>query len=714
MNQNARNEPSAEVRATDLRAWWRLVRNRSKLLAILLLIVLVAAQLLDAPLLARLRNAWFDIYQTMAPRTRESGPAVIVAIDEASLADLGQWPWPRSLLAQLVERIQLGHPAAIGIDLMFPEPDRMSASRAIQGLRGADPNLVRQLAKLPDNDELFAAALRKSPAVLGIAGFHDLPDALKRSGNFTPLRQSGKDALPFVPHYNVAMRSVASIDNAARGHAILSADLEGGVVRRMPLVAAVGDTLVPSMSLELLRVASGAPAFSIQGGERGVVAVGVRELMIPTQPDGSVWIHFSHRDAGRFVSAGDVLSGKTDGAQFENKLVLIGVTGIGLVDLPATPIGERMPGIEIHAQVLESIFDGTVLLRPFWALGTEALALALLGVFFVLAIPVLRPRSSVALAAGALLLLWAIGFASFKVAHLLFDASVPSMGLGLVFAAVLTTTLSEADAQRRALRLRLRQERETAAMMAGELEAARRIQVGILPRAAAFQSDARFDIFAHMEPAKIVGGDLYDFFKLDPDRLFFLIGDVSGKGLPASMFMAVSKALCKCIATHHPQDIAAAMREVNSQISRENPEMFFVTLIACILDLRSGHLDYCNAGHDLPCVLKPASPFARSLAEGSGPPLCTIAGFPYQANQYVLSSGETLCMVTDGVTEAMNAGHQLFGHSRLMTLLAEHCADPAPIRIGNAIRDAVAQFAGAAEPADDVTILAIRWNGSAS
>ena len=126
--------------------------------------------------------------------------------------------------------------------------------------------------------------------------------------------------------------------------------------------------------------------------------------------------------------------------------------------------------------------------------------------------------------------------------------------MGALFTAMLGTTLAEAQGQRRALRRQMERQREAAARLAGELEAARRIQMGSLPTpAVAFPGETRFDLYAFLEPAREVGGDLYDFFRLDADRIFFLVGDVSGKGLPGSLFMAVSKSLCKSIALRAPR-----------------------------------------------------------------------------------------------------------------------------------------------------------------
>src|SRR6266513_2008771 len=289
--------------------------------------------------------------------------------------------------------------------------------------------------------------------------------------------------------------------------------------------------------------------------------------------------------------------------------------------------GERMPGIEIHAQVLENVFDGALLVRPRWATWVEGLALFVMGLVVVCSVPRLSPGRSTVLLLLSLITLGSAGFGAYLVAGLLLDASVPGAAIAFMFTAMLVETLAEANAQKKLLQERLQREREAAARLAGELDAARRIQVGSLPRPeSAFPSEHRFEISAAMEPAREVGGDLYDFFMLDTERLFFLVGDVSGKGLPASIFMAVSKALCMSTALRRGRRVAELLREANAEIARENPESLFVTVFAGVLDVPSGRLEYCSAGHEPPFVLTPDGEIAR-LEEGGGPPLCVLEGF---------------------------------------------------------------------------------------
>jgi adenylate cyclase len=700
------------------RRWasFAIIRRGRPLAALALALLAVLLATTEPRPVERLRHAGFDAYQRLLPRVREKAPAIIVEIDEKSLAQHGQWPWPRTLLAQLIRRIGAGGPYAIGLDLIFPEPDRLSPGQLAGSLPGLNAGDVARLKALPSNDDELAKSLAAVPSVLGVAGYEQwqLPASARRHSSFAPARQHGGDALAFVHGYDVALANLPVLERAAAGHALLSADLESGRARRAALVSRVGDALAPSLSLELMRVASGRPAFDVRVGTRGVEAVGVEDIIAPTQPDGRIWVHYSHHDPSRFVSAADVLSGVVGPDAFREQLVIVGVTGLALTDYVTTPLDERIPGVEVHANVLENIFDGRILRRPYWAAWAEALALIVAGAVLIAAMPANRVFLWPLLLAALFAALLGGGFAAYRYGRLLLDAAMPTLGVGAVFIVMMGALFAEALMQRRQLRQRLQQEREAKARLAGEFDAARRIQIGILPRAEnAFPGETRFSFFAELEPAREVGGDLYDFFMLDPDRLFFLIGDVSGKGLPASMFMAVSKALCKSISGRYPDSVSETLSEASRDIGRENPEQFFVTLIAGILDARTGGLQLANAGHDAPYLIRRHGMVERLEADG-GPPLCTIEDFPYGETTFTLAPGDTLCMVTDGITEAMNQRGELFGTARLTGLierLEREAGEIAPQRLVTAIRQDVTRFCDGAEPADDLTILAVRWTG---
>jgi serine phosphatase RsbU (regulator of sigma subunit) len=278
---------------------------------------------------------------------------------------------------------------------------------------------------------------------------------------------------------------------------------------------------------------------------------------------------------------------------------------------------------------------------------------------------------------------------------------------------MLLLTLAETTRHRHALERVVQRQREHAARIAGELDAARRIQMAMLPRAELLAGESRVDLAATMLPAREVGGDLYDFFLLDARRLFFLVGDVAGKGLSASIFMAVSKALYKSttLRTAAP-DMGALMSAANAEVSRDNPQMLFVSVFAGLLDLDTGELAYCNAGHENPCRLHPADAAIRRIVDGDGPPLCVADGFAYRGANVTLRPGEALCVVSDGVTEALAASGELFGNARLDgVLLGLRDRARSARAIVDGVCEGVATFVAGAEASDDLTVLALRWHG---
>jgi serine phosphatase RsbU (regulator of sigma subunit) len=329
-------------------------------------------------------------------------------------------------------------------------------------------------------------------------------------------------------------------------------------------------------------------------------------------------------------------------------------------------------------------------------LGLLALGAALL----IALVPAVRVRYSVGALAILLGLLFSMGALGF-LRGLLLDASWPALGLTAAFAVLLAAALSEADRQRRELR-------EAAARSAGELEAARRIQMGLLPDPATlFAAEPAFALGATVQPARSVGGDFYDCFKLGDGRLFFVVGDVSGKGMPAALFMALCKATIKAAAMSSGGDPGAALRRAAVEIGRDNPEAFFVTVFAATFG-PGGQLDYCNAGHEPPYL---RSRGISRLPSAQRPPIGVPDEFPYVTESGTLAPGDWICAITDGVTEAMNARGELYGARRLERLLAGLPRDASPAAVAGAVLEDVGQFVGDASASDDLTLLVLRASG---
>ncbi|MGA2599720.1 MAG: SpoIIE family protein phosphatase [Bryobacteraceae bacterium] len=253
---------------------------------------------------------------------------------------------------------------------------------------------------------------------------------------------------------------------------------------------------------------------------------------------------------------------------------------------------------------------------------------------------------------------------------------------------------------------RLAEVEQSERLRASELEHAAMIQRSMLPsQFPPFPDRTDFDLHATMVPAKEVGGDLFDFFLLDPERLGFVVGDVSGKGVPAALFMAIVRTLLRA-AAHHQASPGACLTYVNQTLLEQQGSGMFVTLFYGILHTRTGVIEYSNAGHNPPYAFSREGQL-RTLAERGGPMLGVFEGFQYTSRRTELGSGEGVLVFTDGVTEAFNSKGEFFGDSRLEAYLAAHAARPVE-ELVRGLHAEVERFGAGVPRADDITVLALQ------
>jgi serine phosphatase RsbU (regulator of sigma subunit)/CHASE2 domain-containing sensor protein len=685
---------------------------RVRLLGAAILVAFAFALAFDLPRTLPLQDDFFDALQRVHPRADDTTPVTIVQIDEKSLAELGRWPWPRTSLAQLVHTINAYGPSAIGIDIVMPEPDPLSPERVLAHV-DVDLALLQQISALPSNDAELATAFRVAPVVVVLAGAPgesaepmQAPPVFVRDANGQA--DAAERAIASLIKFPGALSSLATLNAAASGWGLISVEDSHGIVRRVPLIANVNGTIAPAFGVEMWRVASHAHELRVTTANGAILGVRVGDRAFATDGNGVVRPYFSRRNADRSVSAVDVLKGSVAPELLHRSFVLIGVTALALGDNVWTPVGERMPGVELHAQMIENMNGQAFLTRPAYGPAVEAGLLLVFGALLIATTPRSPVRYAAVIAVSCATVLVALAYAAFRADGMLFDAATPALALLLLFGTLLAMTLADATRYRKALQQVVQRQREESARVAGEMQAAQRIQLDTLPRPESVH-DARVELAASMEPALEVGGDLYDFYMLDESRLFFMLGDVSGKGLPASIFMAVSKALCKSTMLRaHDADLGALLVQTNVEVSRDNPAALFVTVFAGVLDLRTGALDYCNAGHENPWLVRADRSGTVRLSAGDGPPLCVVDDFPYRAARVELAPGDVVCVVSDGVTEANDSAHALYGTARIERILAK--AESA-CGVVDALREDVKAFAAGATQSDDVTVLGVRWRG---
>jgi adenylate cyclase len=422
-----------------------------RLIGLVVLLLLTAVKYTDPAPLERLRLALFDRYMTGQPRIAAEAPVAILDIDEKSIAKIGQWPWSRAVMARIVDAAREAGAAALAFDIVFPEPDRLSPPRLGASLPSLTPEMAARLAAEPDTDVTFAEAIAKSRVVLGRSGL-PTPVAAAEEPHM-PIAMIGGESLDLLPSYPGVLRNIPLLEKAATGVGMFSILAEpDGIIRRVPLAFAVGGTVRPTLGIELLRVATGGDALALRRDSAGVAGLIVGGNFVPTERDGRFWVNYTPHDPARFVSVSDLLDGAMPAGRLKDRLVLVGSSAIGLQDIRATPVSRAMPGVEVHAQLLETILTGTVLTRPHYALGAEVLAGALLGLIMILLVPRLGTLPVLALGAVLATLTWQAGWYLFSAHRLLIDVVYPLIAGGAVFLTLAFANYWREERQRQEIR----------------------------------------------------------------------------------------------------------------------------------------------------------------------------------------------------------------------------------------------------------------------
>jgi len=406
----------------------------------------LALRVWDPSPVARLRSLVFDAYQGVSPRAFNPDlPVRIIDIDEESLKEIGQWPWPRTILADLIDKLAANGAAAIGVDMVFPEPDRMSPANALHFWPQSDAlaSLRKEVEKLPSNDQVFAEAIGKAPIALG---FIASPQATSIPETKAGISFGGDDPKLFVPYYPGAAASLKELQDKAKGAGSLNWIPEHDqIIRHVPMLVRIGDKLYPSLPADLLRLAQGASSYFVKssgasgeksfGAKTGIVGIKVGDFEIPTEANGEMWIRFTHQAKERYLPAYKVLNGAIGKDEIEGRILLIGTSAAGLLDLRATPLEPSVPGVELHAQAIEQILEGAFLQRPDFATPAELFYILVLGTLIAFLIYRLGAAGSAVLGGLAVATVIGVSWYAFDAFGWLVDPIYPAIALTAIYLA---------------------------------------------------------------------------------------------------------------------------------------------------------------------------------------------------------------------------------------------------------------------------------------
>ncbi len=414
-----------------------------------------------------LQHRVFDVFQRLKPREYVPVPVHVIDIDEDSLDAYGQWPWPRTLIAELVKKLDGAGTAAIAFDAVFAERDRLSPVLAVKSWQtGQESDRLRQLVKkLPDNDDVFAAAMRGRNVITGFTLSGEFKD------NIMPdikafFAESGEALQEYVLKFSGVTANIPVLEKNAAGNGYFTFVAEAdGVVRQVPAVSMKGGKYMPALSMEALRVAQGARGYMIKfsngSGEvagnismnrTGISRIRIGRMDIPTDEWGKVWVYFTKDAPGRIISAKDVLSGRVSKDTLDGAIVIIGTSAAGLKDLRVTPLNPVLPGVEVHANVIEQALLGQYLLCPDWADGAGYLYVFVVGLLMIFLLPRMNSLMCTVFGAGSLSAVLAFSWYLFSRKMLLIDPVCPSIAVGLIFLSSLIIGYFKTESEKRYVR----------------------------------------------------------------------------------------------------------------------------------------------------------------------------------------------------------------------------------------------------------------------
>lgn len=450
-----------------MRLWLWLRRHVFLLVPLAVLALGVGLRVLDPQPLQEIRLRAFDFYQRVLPRPASDLPVKVVEIEEESLRRLGQWPWPRSLMAELTLRLQTDSPRALVFTPLFAEPDRLSLSE-LSALLPETARLAVEAAMtsgaVREPDSLFAEALAATPSVIGFmltaAVTDSVPPALRTGVSF-----KGESPLAYLPTLGGWVPALPVLEAGASGNGALTLLVDpDGVVRRMGMLFAAQGEVFPALTLEALRVAgkgrgllvktSGQADVAKSGGETGVEGIRAGRTTVRTTPNGALWLYDRHPDPQMRIPAWKLLEGALPPDTFKDAIVLIGVTASGLGDRHTTALSPALPGVVLQAHAIEQVWAGAYLLRPAWSDGAEILAVLVLGLLVLLPFALQRDGALLSGFLGFTIVLAGAGFAlyAFRSWQLLFDPVTPALVGLAVFGTAGIARLVVSEQRRRQVR----------------------------------------------------------------------------------------------------------------------------------------------------------------------------------------------------------------------------------------------------------------------
>ena len=668
-----------------------LLKHLNYIIFSILLIILIAIKILNPSFVKSISYLSFDVYQKIFVEKKDS-EVIIVDIDEKSLGEFGQFPWNRGIFAKILDQLNTSNPKAIGFDIFFTEKDKQSPEAIIKSYN-LIPSDISEIQNLKDPDKIFSEKLKQSKSVIAVLG-----SSIPSHSNYDRKAKSrflskGGDPKQFTYSYPYSIGSLEELEKSVKGLGSISfLDQLDGIIRSLHLVVKLNDELYPSMGLEMVRVGSKQKNIYIELNEIGINRISSRPHKIQTDPNAIIWIKYKKSSKNQYISASDVYEGNFSKEFFKDKYVLIGASAQGLFDLVKTPLGTTIPGVEVHANVIENILDQSYLIRnPNIYLFELLFSLFIALTTFILSQKI-KPKFSLSIFFGNVLMIILIGFTFYRLRGELVDISYPIFMVtvtfltGLYFRFIEENKIALENLQKEA---KLLKERELAAG----------VQKSLFPDISKFENF----IYAKNVPARDVSGDYFDVVRVNKEEYFFTLADVSGKGIKAGMYMAKASSIFRTLA-NLKYSLEKIVFGVNNELVEAKFKGMFVTAVFGKLNIVTGEMTFINAGHE--SILTFDQNKNYDYIKSAMPPIGIIKYFTESMvkSTTINIKDKSLVVYTDGVTEGYLKNGEELGAEGVQDII-NNIPDITPKSIVESIEKELNW--GAEKLRDDITCMAI-------
>ena len=626
-----------------------LLKHKNYLIFLLILILLIVLKNINPNFIKSISFLSFDMYQKVFTKSKKNSGVIIIDIDEKSLGKFGQFPWSRSVFAKIIENVSATNPKAIGFDVFFSEKDKQSPDEIISAYN-LIPTDVAELQNIKGHDEIFREQLEKSKSVIAVLGSSVPSHSTHDRSPKARFLSKGGDPKNFTYGYPYSIGSLEKLEKSAKGLGSISfLDQTDGIIRSLPLILRFNEKIYPTLGLEMIRVGENQKNLYVELDEVGIKRISVRPHKIITDPNGIFWIRYKESQKQQYISASSVFEGKFDRTRFEDKFVLIGASAQGLFDLVKNPLGVTIPGVEVHANVIENILDQSYLIRNPNIYIFELLFSIIVACITFFLSQKIKPKYSLSIFFTSLITVVIIGFSFFILRSELIDISYPIFMLtvtfltGLYFRFINESKLAIENLQKEA---KLLKERE----LAGD------VQKSLFPDISKFENF----IYARNIPAKDVSGDYFDVISVGNDEYYFTLADVSGKGVKAGMYMAKASSTFRTL-SNLSFPLEKVVYLVNNEIVEAKFKGMFVTAVFGKINIKTKDVTFVNAGHESIMVIDRSKNF--EFIKSELPPIGIIKYFSESMvkSKTMNLNEKTFVVYTDGVTEGYLKNGQELG-----------------------------------------------------